>query len=134
MVAIRETQKKYCSRAMMVSIFISLGFILLGQKAIGKGLILGAVFSVVNFVLMGETLSARILKTKGKTFLISLGSIFFRYVLLAIPMVMAIKSETYNLFSVIAGLFSIQVMILIDHAVKFLPARQKQQVQPAGEK
>ena len=128
MKAIRETQKTYCSRAMMVSIFICLGFVLLGQKALGKGLLLGTVFSVINFVLMGETLPARIAKEKGKTFFISLGSIFFRYILLAIPVVIAVKYEAYHLITAISGLFAVQLMILFEQVVKLLPMRGKQQV------
>ena len=128
MKTVRETQKKYCSRAMMAAIFISLGFLLLGQKALSKGLILGAIFSVVNFVLMGETLPARIAKEKGKTFFISLGSIFFRYVLLAIPVVIAVKYDAYNLYTAVAGLFAVQFMILAEQVVKILPIRRKQQI------
>jgi len=128
METVRETQKKYCSRAMMMSIFISLVFFLLGQKPMGKGLILGTLFSVVNFVLMGETLPLRIGKEKGKTFLISLGSIFFRYILLAIPVVIAVKYEAYNIYTVVAGLFAVQFIIIIEHTIKILPFRRNQQV------
>ena len=113
---------------MAVSIFICLGFILLGQKALGKGLILGAFFSVINFVLMGETLPARIAKEKGKTFFISLGSIFFRYIILAIPVVIAVKYETYHLITTVAGLFTVQFMILGEQVFKLLPIRGRQQI------
>ena len=43
---VRQTQKKYCSRAMTLAILISLGFILAGYKPIGKGLVLGTFFSI----------------------------------------------------------------------------------------
>ena len=128
MKAIRETQKKYCSRAMMVSILICLGFFLLGQKAIGKGLILGSIFSVINFVVMGETLPARLAKEKKRTFFISLGSIFFRYMLLAIPIVVAIKYDTYNFYAAAAGLFAVQIVILFEPMIKLLPTRRRQQI------
>jgi len=113
---------------MMVAIFICLGFLLLGQKSIGKGLILGTVFSVVNFVLMGEALPLRLGKEKGKTFLISLGSIFFRYVLLAIPVVIGIKYEAYNIYTVVAGLFAVQIMIIAEQVINILPNRRGEQV------
>lgn len=128
MKTVRETQKKYCSRAMMVSIFICLGFLLLGQKALGKGLVLGTIFSVVNFVLMGESLPMRIGKEKGRTFLVSLGSILIRYVLLAIPVIIAVKFETINLFTVVAGLFTVQIMIITEHVIKIFPNRRGQQI------
>ena len=66
--AIRETQKKYCSRAMLAAIFIGLVFILMDQNAVGKGLILGTFFSIINFILMGETLPLKVGKSRGKSF------------------------------------------------------------------
>ncbi|MFO7964411.1 MAG: ATP synthase subunit I [Desulfobacterales bacterium] len=127
MKSVRTIQKKYCSRAMMFSICISLGFILLGEKAIGKGIVLGTLFSIINFVLIGEMLPARFAKGKRKTFFISLGSIFFRYLLLAIPIVPAVKYDTFNLYATVAALFSVQLMIIAEHILGILPLKRKQQ-------
>ena len=90
--AIRETQKKYCSRAMLAAIFVGLVFIVMDQTAMGKGLILGTFFSIINFVLLGETLPLKVGKSRGKSFFFSLGSISFRFALMAIPLITAIKS------------------------------------------
>ena len=117
---VRQTQKKYCSRAMMLSILISLGFILAGYKPIGKGLVLGTFFSIINFILMGETLSAKLGYAKKTTFFIALGSIFFRYILLAAPLIIGVKFEQINFFAVIGGIFSVQLVILIDHLAALL--------------
>lgn len=117
MESIRQTQKKYGSRTMMVAIIGGLLLILAGHQPIGKGLVLGSIFSVINFVLMGETLSMRLAKSKGKAFSLALGSIFFRYVLLAVPMVVAIKFEQFNIFATILGVFMIQLIILGDHVI-----------------
>lgn len=124
---IRQTQKKYCSAAIAVAIFAGLLFILAGQKPIGKALILGTVFSIVNFILIGETLPLRIGKAKGKTFFISLGSIYFRYIILAIPLIMAIKLEQFNLFAVIFGIFLIQIVIMADHFYKYISSARRKQ-------
>jgi hypothetical protein len=118
--AIRETQKKYCSRAMLAAIFVGLVFILTDQSAVGKGLILGTFFSIVNFVLMGEAIPLKVGKSRGKSFFLSLGSMFFRFALMAIPLIMAIKSAEYNLFAVIGGIFMVQIIILADHIVRSL--------------
>ena len=83
MESVSQTQKKYGSRAMVVAIVVSFILILAGLKSVGKGLILGTIFSVINFVLIGQTLPLRLSQTKRKTFILSLGSIFFRYALLA---------------------------------------------------
>ena len=118
MESIRDTQKKYCSTAIMVAIFAGLLFIANDQSAVGKGLILGTVFSIVNFVLMGQMIPHKIGKSKRKTFGLALGSIFFRYFLLAIPLILAVKLDQFHLISVIAGIFMVQMTILADHAVQ----------------
>ena len=115
MESIKETQKSYGSRAIWIAIAVGLGFFLAGYKPMGKGLVLGTVFSVINFILIGQSLPLRIGKSKRKTFLLSLGSVIFRYVLLAIPIVTAVKFKQFNLVAAIVGIFMIQVVILADH-------------------
>lgn len=127
MEAHRQTQKKYSSRAITVAIFAGLFFILIGQEPVGKGFILGTIFSIINFILMGETLPMKLGQSKGRAALTSLGSIFGRYILLAAPLIIGIKFEQYNLFAVIAGIFCIQLVILAEQAfILFSSARGKQ--------
>jgi len=127
MEALRQIQKKYCSRAITAAIFAGLFFVLIGQAPTGKGLILGTVFSIVNFILMGETLPMKLGKSKGRAALTSLGSIFFRYIILAVPVIIGIKFEQYNIFAVIVGIFFIQFVILAEHVfIVFSAARGKQ--------
>ena len=128
METIRQIQKKYCTGAITAAIFAGLLFILAGQKPIGKALILGTVFSIVNFILMGETLPFRIGKSKGKTFMLALSSIYFRYIILAIPLIMSIKFEQLNLFATIVGIFMVQIVILADHALKIIFSTREKQV------
>lgn len=127
MESIRETQKKYSTRAITASIFIGFLFIIAGQKPVGKGLILGTIFSIINFIIMGETLPLRIGKAKNKTFLLSLSSIFLRYILLAVPLIIAVKFEEYNFISVIFGIFMIQLFIIADHFASLITATRKKQ-------
>jgi asparagine N-glycosylation enzyme membrane subunit Stt3 len=127
MESIRETQKRYCTGAITIAIFIGLFLILAGQKPIGKGLILGTIFSIINFIIMGETLPLRIGKAKNKTFLLSLSSIFLRYILLAVPLIIAVRFEEYNFISVIFGIFMIQLFIIADHFASLITATRKKQ-------
>lgn len=99
----------------MTSIMAGSLLIAANYSPIGKGLILGTLFSILNFILMGETLSRRMDSSVRKTFAHALGSILFRYTLLAIPFVAAVKSDMFNLFAVLAGVFMVQIMILLDH-------------------
>jgi len=112
--SIRDTQKKFCSQALTFAIIIAFIFIIIERKDIAKGLILGTLFSIINFVLLGESLYYKLGMTKGKTFLMSLSGIFFRYFLMAIAMFIGIKYESINFFGVVGGLFFVQIMILFD--------------------
>ncbi len=125
MESVKQTQKKYGSRAIWIAIIIGFCFFLAGHRPVGKGLVLGAVFSVINFVLIGQALPLRIGKSKGKAFFLSLGSIFCRYVLLALPVVVAVKFEDFDLVAAIVGLFMIQFVILADHIFKLFSSNRK---------
>ena len=117
---IRQTQKKYCSLAITLAIFTGVSFFFFGLKPIGKGLILGTIFSIVNFVLMGESLSMKLGKSKNKTVGLSLLSIFLRYGLMAIPIAAAIKLERFNLAATVCGLFMVQLVILTDSILRLI--------------
>ena len=128
MESIKQTQKKYGARAIWIAIAIGLCFILVGHKDVAKGLILGTVFSVINFILIGQTLPLRLGKSKRKTFFMSLGSILFRYVILAIPIVVAVKFEQFDLVAAILGIFMIQAVILADHLITLVFSYRKERV------
>ncbi|MBT3312683.1 MAG: hypothetical protein HN737_03390 [Desulfobacterales bacterium] len=127
MESIKETQKKYCSRALFTAIVLFFVFYLCKLIPVGKGLLLGTIFSVINFVLIGFGLPMKMGKTRKNVFFLSLGSIFIRFLLLAIPIVAAIKLKQFNLVAVVAGLFSVQLVLLSDHLFNLiLSKRQKQ--------
>jgi hypothetical protein len=128
MTDLKQTQKKYTTRALTLSIIVGLFFILLGQKPMGKGLVLGTVFSVLNFILMGQSIGWKLGRSKRKTFSIALGSIFFRYILLAIPLIVAIKSEQFHLVAATLGIFMIQLVILAEHIGTFIPSSRGKQI------
>jgi hypothetical protein len=125
--AVKQVQKKYASLALTLSIGAGLLFILMGHKPVGKGLILGAIFSVLNFILMGKSIALKFGRSKAKTFSISIGSIIFRYLLLAIPLIIATKYEQFNLVAAILGIFLIQLVILAEHVLTLIPAMRKKQ-------
>lgn len=128
MEALKQTQKKYATRTLTLAIVIALFLILIGQKPVAKGLILGTVFSVLNFILMGKTIILKFGKSKRKTVSIVMGSIIFRYLLLAIPLVTALKFEQFNLMAAILGIFMIQLVILTEHLLTFIPSLRKKQI------
>jgi hypothetical protein len=115
MEVLRETQKKYCSKALVYSIFVCIVCLLAGYRSVGKGFVLGSVFSIINFIIMGETLPYRIGISKKKTIFVSLCSIGMRYLLMAVPIVMSIRMEQFNFFSVGLGLFSVQLVLMFSY-------------------
>jgi hypothetical protein len=127
METVKQVQKKYISLALTFSIGVALLLILIGYKPVGKGLILGAIFSVLNFILMGKSIVLKFGRSKAKTFSISMGSIIFRYLLLAIPLIIAVKYKQFNLAAAILGIFMIQLVILAEHVLTLIPAMGKKQ-------
>ncbi len=117
---VKKAQKFYCNKAMFYAISITFILIIIGQKAIGKGLMLGTLFSVFNFVLMGMLLSRQIegAKNKWRARYTSFFSIFLRLVILAIPLVISYKfPEDFNIIGAIAGILMIQFTILFNNLV-----------------
>ena len=110
---------------MVAAIVGGLILILVGQKGLGKGLVLGAIFSVLNFIIMGETLPMLLGKTKGSAIVTALLSVGLRYVLLAVPLVIAIKFEQINIITAAIGIFMIQVVIVSDHVGQFFSSPHK---------
>ena len=122
MEAIRHTQKKYTSRAMGVGICIALILILAGFRTMGKGLMLGAVFSVINFVLIGEILPLSIRTSRKQATAFSLGSIIFRHAVLALPLIIAAKGQSFHFAATAVGIFMVQFVILTEHVWNMIPA------------
>ena len=122
MEASKQLQKKTIQQALWLSVVVGLVFILAGHKPVGKGLILGAFFSVLNFIVMAKSIVLTFGRSKRQLFSISLISILARYILLAIPLIAAVKFEQFNLVATIVGIFMIQLVILADHLLKQIPS------------
>lgn len=105
---------------MALAIGISLVCLILGHKAVCRGLVLGALFSTINFVLMAQALHVKLKHDRSKASLSALGNILFRYTFMAIPLFLAIKFPRFDLVATIAGLFMVQAVILADHLSRSL--------------
>ncbi len=114
---ISHIQKKYCSQAIIIAIAMSLLLILFGEKAVGKGLLLGTLFSIVNFIIMGQMVTLKLVDSRSKASAFAFVSIFFRFGILAIPLIISMKSNAIHFIGVAAGLFMIQLTILFNHII-----------------
>ncbi len=110
-----QVQKKICSWALTSAIVLALGFIFFHQKAIAKGLLLGTLFSIINFFLLGQSIPMTLGQSRAKASAIGFSSILFRYAILAIPLIVSVKSASFNFASVVVGIFAVQLVVLVDN-------------------
>ncbi len=126
METIRETQKTIGSRALAIAVVFGLLLVLLGQKTLAKGLVLGSIFSVFNFVLMGQVLPLLLAPSRRQSVLISFGSILGRYFLLAIPLLIAVKMTDFDFWATALGIFMVQIVIVGEHVFRLIfPGRMQ---------
>jgi ATP synthase I chain len=109
---VRQAEKEYCTQAMMLAIGAALIFLVLGDKPVSKGLILGTLFSILNFVLIAQSLPFRLDKGRGKAFFACMGSVWLRYAVLAVPLIVASKSDSFDFIAAAVGILMVQVVIL----------------------
>ena len=115
-----DVQKKFGSRALVLAIGVGLIFLAAGHKEICRGLVLGGVFSTINFALMGQFLHYRMDANRKAAARRSLIALLVRYVLLAVPLVVAVQSERFNLPATIVGIFMVQLVILIEQGTRLI--------------
>lgn len=110
--SIHGVQKRYVSLTLIAAIIGGGGLIALGFAPLGKGLLAGSLFSALNFWLMAKTLPSRLGHGRAKTFLVSITSIYGRYALMALPLILAVKLPQLAVSTVAIGLFAVQLVIL----------------------
>jgi hypothetical protein len=111
---LRQIQKRFGARALTIAIVLAVVTILSGHKELGKGLVLGTLFSILNFILMAEFLPARLSPDRRRASAWALGGIALRYALLAVPLILAVKSGAFSFATTAAGLFMVPLVALID--------------------
>ena len=114
---VKQIQRRVCSWAMSSALVLAVIFILFHENAIAKGLLLGTLFSVINFLLLGKSIPMTLGQSRSKASLIGLGSILSRFAVLAIPMIVGVKSVSFNFVAVVAGIFAVQIVTLVDYIV-----------------
>lgn len=84
----------------------------MGFAPLGKGLLAGTLFSALNFWLMAKALPSRLGHGRGKTFFLSITSIYGRYALMALPLILAVKLPYLAVSTVAIGLFAVPLVIV----------------------
>lgn len=111
---VAEFQRRLCRWTLSAAVAVGLVFLAAGEKAVAKGLVLGACFSILNFLLLGAALPWTLGRSSMKARAIGLLSIFGRYAVLAVPLILGVKMAAFNFVAVVIGLFAVQIMTLID--------------------
>jgi hypothetical protein len=124
MEAVRALQKKYCPTAMFIAIIAAMAMIFMGYKDLARGLVLGTLFSIINFVLMGESIQLRVQRTRRSGTIASFILVILRFGLLALPVVISINYDKYHTVTTVAGLLMVQAVMLADAARKMVSSRQ----------
>jgi ATP synthase protein I len=110
-------QKRICSQAMTSALVVALIFLFIQEKDIAKGLLLGTCFSILNFFLLGKSIPLTLGKSRSKAGFIGFTSLLTRYIILAIPLIVAVKSASFNFAAVAIGIFAVQIVTLVDYIV-----------------
>jgi len=112
---IDHIQRRISFLALTCALALALAFVLVDRMDVAKGLLLGACFSIMNFFLMGKSLPMTLMKSRAGASFIGLVSIFSRYLILAVPLIVAIKSPSFHFASVVVGIFAVQIVTLCDY-------------------
>jgi hypothetical protein len=106
--------KRYGGRTFTVAVVAAVGCLVLGQPAVGRGLVLGTIMSIGNFWIMGLMLPLRLRPSRRQSTLLSFLSILIRYGLMGAAVAVAIRSERFDLAAVAVGLLAVPAAILLD--------------------
>jgi ATP synthase protein I len=112
--SMRQVQQRYCTIALVLTVAGGAALMAAGLPTYGKGLILGALFSIVNFIALAVLLPLQFNPGRKKSTMLSFISILLRYCLMAAPLIAAIKLAQFALSTVVVGLFIVQIAILGD--------------------
>ena len=109
--------RRRLSRAVFTSsVLVALCMYLVGYAGVARGLVLGSLFSVLNFAVMAQFLPYQVkMGSRRKAFGIALGSLIARLALMGIPLVVALKTESFNFWAVAAGLFTVPAAVVVDN-------------------
>jgi hypothetical protein len=103
--------------ALGLTVVVSGILMVLGKPDYAKGFALGSIFSIINFALLKRGVKKRLGKSVKRVRVESFFSIMYRYVILAVPIMLAFKLKQLNIVATLVGLFTIQVSILLYYLV-----------------
>ena len=104
-------------RAFTGSVVVGLILFVLGLDTLARGLVLGSLFSVINFALMAHFLPKQISPSSKRSSMFAFFSLFIRLGLLAVPMAVALRSDSFHWAAVAVGLFIVPMAIFLEQFI-----------------
>jgi hypothetical protein len=117
MEAIKHLQRRYCGGALTTAVVMGLAAYMAGWPSVTRGLLLGSLFSALNFILLARGLTHRMAGGHRPAPVRTLFARLGRYLLWAVPVVLAVKLPAVDLPAAIAGVFMVPVCIVLDSAI-----------------
>jgi hypothetical protein len=124
MESIRYLQRRYCGGAFTLAVILSVGSYLAGWPAVTRGLIVGSLFSALNFTLLGKTMTRKLTNQRRGETLLTIAAQLIRYLLWAVPVIIAVKLPPVDLPATIAGLFMVPICIVTDSVFSLIRGRK----------
>jgi len=120
---LKKFQRQLSRTAFGATVVIALLCFGFGFKDVARGLLLGSLFSVLNFGIMAQALPRQIGFTRRKATAFAFVSIILRFGLLAIPLFIGFKFDDFNWIAVVIGLFAVPLAIFVDQVIlqRFYP-------------
>jgi hypothetical protein len=118
MEAVDILRRRYGGGALAAAAALGILAYLGGWPAVARGLVLGGLFSALNFHLMGKALAKHLAATQGPARRVLRIARAGRILLLGVPLVLAVKLPALDLPATVAGLFMVPMVILLDAAVQ----------------
>ena len=112
-----QIQRKISSWTITSALVIAVILLLFNEKSTAKGLLLGTIFSISNFILLGKSVTFTLGRSRSKASIIGFASILTRYLFLAAPLIIAIKSASFDFIATVFGIFAVQLMTLIHYVI-----------------
>ena len=108
-------QNSIIKQTLWLTIVVSLVALVLGHKSVTKGIILGGLFSVLDFKLLARSLPRSIHSTSRAKLT---ANRLLRLLIMAIPLVLAFKFPTYiNFIAAAVGLFLVKITIFLRYVI-----------------
>lgn len=104
--------------ALLLAVAAAFILVLAGYRSEAKGLALGGLFSIINFLLLSRTIPAAVARRDRSGRSLAGLWIFGRLAVMAVPLFAAVKLEMFNLPATVIGLFIVQVTMLAEPVVK----------------